>query len=413
MCRGPSLSDLLQQQQTTPKRNFLIQAGLDILRSCSAEEFRTLRSSEGCSAHATASQGSSSSKLADLLLMPEIALEVGKTAGLLPTANLCCASRQHSQVRKAVMSSLLKDVDRYVDFYVCGAGTTVERMQGAVEGRKWEQLCPRPTLKDEFAVTTYKGKIYVIGGMASGGNSDCVFDTMEEYDLAEGTWREMPRMHKARFGCTATAFGGKIFVIGGQSSSCKALNTVECFDLASGTWQELSPLNNARTSCAVVHINGDLYVAGGGGLPAKSEDGTSTSSVALSSVERYDQKSGSWVEVTAMPTPREACAAAVLNGKLCVLGGRSASGETLAVVESYDPLTEQWEVLPPMPVPRRSFLVAVAAGSLFVIGGNFGTSAPTRVKDATQRWNMETGEWKVLASPVCHNTLQGGGLFLQ
>mmetsp|Transcript_75459 Transcript_75459/g.179240 ORF Transcript_75459/g.179240 Transcript_75459/m.179240 type:complete len:410 (+) Transcript_75459:105-1334(+) len=409
MCRTSTVSDLLQQNP--PKRNLFVQAGLDILRTGS-EEQRTLRSSESSRVRAKASRGGDSPKLARLLQMPEIALEVGKTAGLLPTSSLCCASRQHAQFRKTVMNALLKDVDRYVDFYVCGAGTTVEHIQGAVEGHSWEQLCPRPSLKDEFAVTTYNGKIYVIGGLASGGCSDCVFDTMEEYDLAQGTWREMPHMHKARFGCTATAFGGKIYVIGGQSSSSKALNTVECFDLASGTWQELCPLNNARTSCAAVHIAGDLYVVGGSGLPAQSEDGSS-SSVVLASVEKYDQKSGRWVEVTAMPTPREACAAAALNGKLCVLGGRSASGDTLAIVESYDPLTEQWEVLPSMPVPRRSFLVAVAAGSLFVIGGNFNTSAPARRKDATQRWNMETGEWKVLASPVCHNTLQGGGLFLQ
>eukprot|EP00403_Amphidinium_massartii_P031959 CAMPEP_0178433760 /NCGR_PEP_ID=MMETSP0689_2-20121128/33075_1 /TAXON_ID=160604 /ORGANISM="Amphidinium massartii, Strain CS-259" /LENGTH=374 /DNA_ID=CAMNT_0020055805 /DNA_START=279 /DNA_END=1403 /DNA_ORIENTATION=- len=354
---------------------------------------------------------SATSQFATVLQMPEVALEVSKIAGLRPASSLCTTSKEYAQHGRMLKQALLADIDCYVDFYVCGSGTTVEQISGAVERHAWTTLAPRPTLKDEFAVTSCNGKLYVVGGMASGGCSEHVFATMEEYDPATGLWREMPPMHKARYGATAAAFGDMIYVIGGQSSACKALDTVEAFDLNTGVWRQLPSMLQGRTACAVVHLAGELCVVGGTGLQ-QAEDG-SFSSVVLSSVEKLDCSSGSWVEVTVLPTPREACAAVALDGKLCVLGGRSSTASTLATVEAYDPSTNSWEALPSMPVPRHSFLAAVAASSVFVAGGNFGTSAPARKQEACQRWNTVTGEWKDVEAPVCHNTLQGGGLFIR
>jgi len=393
-CDMQQLASMLTQQCSTP----LVHAALDILGGDAVSQ----RSTRAQGANRGSRDLAEGTRVAQLLQMPEIALEVSKTAGLLPAASLCAASRQHAASGSMAMNELLQEIDRYIDCYVCAAGHTIEHMQGAVDGRGWEQMQPRPTLRDDFAVTSYNRKIYVIGGMAAGGCSESVFDTMEEYDTKSGTWRELPRMPKARHNCAATAADGKIYVIGGQCS-CAVVNTVCCYDIETGTWAEMGRLNHARAASAAVHVDGELYVAGG-------IDGNS---MMLTSVEKLDKTTGQWVEVAAMPTARKSCGAIALNGKLCVLGGRGADYSTLATVEAYDPALGAWEVMEPMPVPRRSFLVSTVGGSVFVVGGNFETAALQRKTNATQRWNTRTGEWTVLASPVCHSTLQGGGLFIQ
>mmetsp|Transcript_6452 Transcript_6452/g.11212 ORF Transcript_6452/g.11212 Transcript_6452/m.11212 type:complete len:390 (+) Transcript_6452:81-1250(+) len=385
-------ASMLTQQCRSP----LVHAALDIIGDGSQRSMRARGVNSGSQEFATGT------KVSQLLQMPEIALEVVKTAGLRPAASLCAASRQHAESGRMAMKELLQDIDRYVDCYVCASGHTVERMQGAMDGRGWVQMEPRPTLRDDFAVASYNRKLYVIGGMAAGGCSEFVFDTMEEYDTATGTWRELPNMPKARHNCSATAADGKIYVIGGQHS-CTTVNTVSCYDIETGTWSELPNMNHARAASAAVHVDGELYVAGG-------IDGNSTM---LASVEKLDKTTGQWIEVASMPTARKSCGAIAINGKLYVLGGRGADYSTLAAVEAYDPALGVWEVMEPMPVPRRAFLVSMVGGSVFVVGGNFETAALQRKSNATQRWNTKTGEWTVLPSPVCHSTLQGGGLFIQ
>ena len=56
-----------------------------------------------------------------------------------------------------------------------------------------------------------------------------------------------------------------------------------------------------------------------------------------------------------MATARYSHAMAVLDGKLCALGGRGA----LSSVERYDPATNAWEAVAPMAEAREAHAVAV------------------------------------------------------
>ena len=69
-----------------------------------------------------------------------------------------------------------------------------------------------------------------------------------------------------------------------------------------------------------------------------------------------------------MPTPRTLPAAAVLDGKLVVLGG--ADKGALAIVEAYDPATDRWTALPDFPEPRDAAAAAVTDTSLYLLGGH-------------------------------------------
>ena len=62
-----------------------------------------------------------------------------------------------------------------------------------------------------------------------------------------------------------------------------------------------------------------------------------------------------------MPTPRTEVAAAVLAGKIYVIGGFDGLGRTVATVEVYDPASGLWAAGPDLPAPRHH-IVAVTAG---------------------------------------------------
>jgi hypothetical protein len=69
-----------------------------------------------------------------------------------------------------------------------------------------------------------------------------------------------------------------------------------------------------------------------------------------------------------MPTARVAAAAAVVGGRLHVIGGRT--GETyLKAVEAYDPVTDSWSVRAAMPTARSGLGVGVISNLVYAVGG--------------------------------------------
>nr|XP_019790757.2 kelch-like protein 33 isoform X2 [Tursiops truncatus] len=72
----------------------------------------------------------------------------------------------------------------------------------------------------------------------------------------------------------------------------------------------------------------------------------------------------------ALPAPRFAHAAAVLEGQLYVSGGCSGTGQYLASLLHYDPKLEKpGTLLSPMGVPRAGHVMAALGGRLYVAGG--------------------------------------------
>eukprot|EP00957_Ditylum_brightwellii_P110354 8416998-Ditylum_brightwellii.AAC.1 len=59
-----------------------------------------------------------------------------------------------------------------------------------------------------------------------------------------------------------------------------------------------------------------------------------------SSAEQYDTTSEQWSAFPSMNEARCGCAAAVLNGKIIVVGGYDRNDRTLSSGEDYDPTIE-------------------------------------------------------------------------
>ena len=70
-----------------------------------------------------------------------------------------------------------------------------------------------------------------------------------------------------------------------------------------------------------------------------------------------------------MPAPRNSHGAAVIDGKLYVVGGAAKSGDLKLDTLVYDPATDRWHALPPLPTPRRDLSVVAVGKTLYAIGG--------------------------------------------
>lgn len=86
-------------------------------------------------------------------------------------------------------------------------------------------------------------------------------------------------------------------------------------------------------------------------------------------VLRFEEKDGTWRQVTQLPVPRAGFGAAVLEGRLHVLGGKDEHGRPLAHHAAWEPKTDRWTELSPMPTARTEPGVVSADGWLFALGG--------------------------------------------
>jgi len=114
-------------------------------------------------------------------------------------------------------------------------------------------------------------------------------------------------------------------------------------------------------------VNGKIYVIGGAG-----EDNRP-----VASVEVYDPATGTWAARAKMPTPRALFGASTVRGTIYAVGGTTRGPDKLAVVEAYDTATDTWTRRADMPTPRKALSTAVVDGKVYAIGG-WGFDRPER-----------------------------------
>jgi len=119
------------------------------------------------------------------------------------------------------------------------------------------------------------------------------------------------------------------------------------------------PVPRAAHGAAV--IDGLILVAGGA-----SEEGNTAR------LDILDPAKGEWRKGRDLPTPRAFPGVVALEGALFVLGGMRGREGHLATVERYDPKRDLWEPRTPLGLARSRFACATVSGSIVVAGGYLG-----------------------------------------
>jgi N-acetylneuraminic acid mutarotase len=124
-----------------------------------------------------------------------------------------------------------------------------------------------------------------------------------------------------------------------------------------GPRQEERPLTRSYHGAAVV--NGRIYVIGGAGEDNKP----------FGSVQVYDPATGTWAARANMPTARGLFGTSAVGATIYAIGGTTIGRDKLAVVEAYDTATDKWTRRADMPTPRNALSAAVVDGKIYAIGG--------------------------------------------
>jgi N-acetylneuraminic acid mutarotase len=155
-----------------------------------------------------------------------------------------------------------------------------------------------------------------------------------------------------------------------------------------------------RGALAVAVLDGRIHAIGGnaeGGAGLQShEHGTPEADNSVGTHEVYDPAADTWTRLAPLPTPRNHLGAAVIGGKIHVVGGRVPGDMELTSHEIYDRAAGSWTVGPPLPTGRSGIAVVAHRGRLYVFGGETVGWFSSSTFDEAERFDPETGRWAAL-----------------
>jgi N-acetylneuraminic acid mutarotase len=196
---------------------------------------------------------------------------------------------------------------------------------------------------------------------------------------ARGHWIAAPPMHAARAAHAVVSTGDAVYALAGTGAGGAPVLTVERFD---GTaWRDETTLPGGGLNAAAAVTLGDRIVVIGGF--------ETTTNVPTNRVLEYDLRTRAWRALAPLPAPRGGHAAAVLNGRIHVIGGGN-DRTTLSDHDVYDPAANAWQPCAPLPRSEGSPAAVVWRGNLYAIGGRSGPAdfgAVDIYDPASDRWS--------------------------
>jgi N-acetylneuraminic acid mutarotase len=223
----------------------------------------------------------------------------------------------------------------------------------SVAGPGWTALEPLPVPRSEVASAAQRGKVVIVGGFLPDGSSSRRVDL---YDPASDRWSRLLDLPVAVNHPMAAADAKRLFVVGGYRDG-EALR--DSFSFEDGSWRRLPSIPEPRAAGGAAVVRGKLYVIGG----VVSQGRLARDAYV------YDPARRRWSAI-AGPTPREHLGVAAFGGRIYAVGGRSAGFDTnTGLVEVFHPASGRWRELPSLPDRRGGTALAAGKGLLVSVGG--------------------------------------------
>ena len=258
---------------------------------------------------------------------------------------------------------------------------------GQVFGGEFRDPQPFPSLPE--AVSSFGAAIdgtYVYAfsghmGRVPGNSADGLNPNFNRLDISKpgATWEPL-KMQQPSQSPGMVAWKGAIYRVGGLSFKNRAgeetifqsLDVFAKYDPATDSWKELAPLPAPRSSLDAAVVDGKLYVVGGWNLQGTdASDGTWSDDALV--FDLADEK-GTWKPIAKPPFVTRALAAVGHGHKLYVLGGMNSDDQVTKAVHVFDPKTNQWSSGPELKAAGRFGGFAISAyaaeGRLFYSGSD-------------------------------------------
>jgi len=225
---------------------------------------------------------------------------------------------------------------------------------------------PEEHSRDYSKVCCVEGNIYLVGG-------DRGYVT--EYNPYTDTWRNMPRLQKARerFGYSVCTLDNKIFVLGGGLGD----TTCEMLDLNDDDphWRYFAEMNRSHEHGGAVVVDRKIYVLGGGDDTKVEvydvDQGTLSWFHKVLALISQTKQQDQWKIVTNMPNSRFGLGVAAVDNKIYITGGQNIDDDQIKFsVDCYDPDTNTWSEMANMNIARVGHSLVSLHGRLYAIGGS-------------------------------------------
>jgi hypothetical protein len=215
------------------------------------------------------------------------------------------------------------------------------------------------------------GRVLVAGGLDARGRS---LATAELFDPSTDRFSPAGSMTDGRAGATATLLNsGKVLIAGGIGITGRVLDTAELYNPSSRKFARIRKMTSPRVSATATlltggNLAGQVLIAGG-------FDGLGDGQEALSSAELYNPRTGRFVAIDDMTSPRaDHVATALGSGGVLITGGLERSGSVLATAEIFDPAESRFVATGSMAEPRIGHTATLLADGRVLIAG--GASGP-------------------------------------
>lgn len=251
-------------------------------------------------------------------------------------------------------------------------------------GDIWTELSPLPEARHHVAVSVVEDELYGIGGFAGGFPNWEAQSSVFAYNFNTEEWAESKPLPEPRGEHTAVVIDGKIYVAGGRfkrTPDSADFNdhfdtaSVLVFDPIAEEWSAVADMPTARNSHAAAVIDDKMYVVGG--RQFIEQDNGEYANVNVASLEVYDPEAESWETLAPLPKAAGGITAATVDGKLYAFGGEQWVPEQAVIAEAwvYDPVLDQWTSVPDMPTPRHGMAAGAIGNQIYVFGGATETGA--------------------------------------
>jgi N-acetylneuraminic acid mutarotase/actin-like ATPase involved in cell morphogenesis len=244
----------------------------------------------------------------------------------------------------------------------------------------WRALPNTPTARQQVASTHAAGSVWVMGGLTGSTSTRAV----EGFDPVVNSWKSGPDLPLPLHHAMAVTYKNEIVVMGGwipKGGDLIATTSNRVFAQRGSSWAELPRMKRPRAAAAAAVVSGKIVVVGGQDAAGKL----------IKTAEVFDGKQ--WQDGADMPTPREHLAAADDDKFVYAVGGRALSSDkNTGALERYDPEADEWSKLPDMPTPRGGLGAVVSGGKVIAVGGE----EPTVVLKKVEGYDIASQTWSKL-----------------
>ena len=218
--------------------------------------------------------------------------------------------------------------------------------------RSWTVAGTMPSARCHNGLTAFEEEVWVVGGRANPddphhGRDLEPLDDVIVFDPASARWRVAPSLNTARTEPVALAANGRVYAIGGSDTAAgNALSSVESIGPGEDSWRYEAATPRPIRQFAGCVLDDVLYVVGSEGAFA------------------YDPNDGTWDDLPAPEHLPQASYVTAYEGEIWALGDHRTKKSW-----RYSPAERTWRPGPDLPTHQSWGGAAVLDGRLYVVGG--------------------------------------------